>query len=164
MKHTKRPIILAIDPGTRYLGIAVMDGEELVYHGVKTLLRRSSPHDGLSQVQALTLRLIRDFRPGILVIEKAFFVRGRTAGILNVTIDEIRALGIQHSIMVRTLAPSTARKRLCGSGRATKRDVARAIVARYPELKVYLGQNRKWKERFHGNMFDAIALALVVGR
>ena len=54
----------------------------------------------------------------------------------------------------RTRTPSSVRKRLCGSGRATKRDMARAVLARYPELKVYLAQNRKWKERFHGNMFD----------
>jgi len=153
--------ILAIDPGTRYIGIAVMDGDELVYHGVKTLRRRSSPHEGLAQVKAFTQRLLRDFNPDLLVIERAFMIRSRTAGLLNVIVDEMRAIGARHGVTVRTLAPATVRKRLCGSGRATKRDVARAIVDRYPELRVYLGQNRKWKERFHGNMFDAIALGLV---
>lgn len=28
-------------------------------------------------------------------------------------------------------------------------------------LKVYLPQDRKWKERYHANMFDAVALAIV---
>jgi Holliday junction resolvasome RuvABC endonuclease subunit len=160
MNSKETSTILAIDPGTRYIGIAVMDGDELVYHGVKTLRRRSSPHGSLSQIQAYTQRLIRDFRPSLLVIERAFMVRSRTAGLLNVIVDEIRTIGVSHGLTVRTLAPSTVRKRLCGNGRATKRDVARVIAARYPELKVYIGLNRKWKERFHGNMFDAIGLAL----
>jgi len=40
--------------------------------------------------------------------------------------------------------------------------VARAIVRKYPELKVYLTQDRAWKERFHANMFDAVALGMMV--
>jgi len=37
--------------------------------------------------------------------------------------------------------------------------VAKAIAAKYPELKVYLTQDRGWKERYHQNMFDVVALA-----
>jgi len=36
--------------------------------------------------------------------------------------------------------------------------VAKVIVASYPELKVYLTQDRAWKEKYHQNMFDAVAL------
>ena len=32
---------------------------------------------------------------------------------------------------------------------------------RYPQLKVYLSQDRKWKEKYYANMFDAVALGLV---
>ncbi len=38
--------------------------------------------------------------------------------------------------------------------------MAKAVVARYPELKVYLTQDRKWKQAHHENMFDAVAVAL----
>jgi len=37
----------------------------------------------------------------------------------------------------------------------------RAVVSKYPELKVYLTQDRAWKERFHQNMFDAVALGIM---
>jgi hypothetical protein len=40
--------------------------------------------------------------------------------------------------------------------------VARIIVARFPELKVNLTQDRAWKERYHQNMFDAVALGMMV--
>ena len=81
----------------------------------------------------------------------------------NILVDEIRALARERGILVRALAPSTVKKRVCGDGRATKREVARAVVVRYPELKVYLGQDRKWKERYHGNMFDAVAIGMASG-
>ena len=59
-------------------------------------------------------------------------------------------------------SPSTVKKFICGNGRAGKYDVARVVVSKYPELKVYLTQDRAWKERFHQNMFDAVALGMMV--
>jgi hypothetical protein len=41
--------------------------------------------------------------------------------------------------------------------------VVKVIVSKFPEFKVYVTQDRKWKERYQRNMFDAIALAFVVG-
>jgi len=39
--------------------------------------------------------------------------------------------------------------------------VARVVVAKYPELKVHLTQDRAWKEKYHQNMFDAAALGMM---
>jgi len=61
---------------------------------------------------------------------------------------------------VQSFAPSTMKKMICGNGRASKEEVAKIVTARYPELKVCLTQDRKWKQRFHENMFDAVGLAL----
>jgi len=41
---------------------------------------------------------------------------------------------------------------------------SRAVVSKYSELKVYLTQDRAWKERFHQNMFDVVALVMMVLR
>jgi hypothetical protein len=35
------------------------------------------------------------------------------------------------------------------------------IVSKFPELEVYLTQDRAWKERYHQNMFDAVGLGLM---
>jgi len=37
----------------------------------------------------------------------------------------------------------------------------RAVVLKYPELKVYLTQDREWKEQFYQNTFDAVALRIM---
>jgi len=38
------------------------------------------------------------------------------------------------------------------------------VVAKYPELKVYLTQDRAWKEKYHQNMFDVVALGMMSAR
>jgi Holliday junction resolvasome RuvABC endonuclease subunit len=54
----------------------------------------------------------------------------------------------------------TVRQSAVGDGWAGKREVAKSLCGRFPDLRVHLTQDRKWKERYWGNMFDAIALAL----
>ncbi len=68
----------------------------------------------------------------------------------------------RKGLQVQSFAPSTMKKMICGNGRASKEEVARVVVSKFPELKVYLTQDRKWKERYHQNMFDAVALGMMV--
>jgi crossover junction endodeoxyribonuclease RuvC len=154
-----RTKILAIDPGTREMGIALLEGASLVYHGVKTIKNRRSAHEILGEGRRIVLRLLDDFRPTVLVVEKTFFSSKRSA-LLNVFADEMQALGKRKGLRVVSFAPNTVKKFITGNGRASKEEVAQVIVARFPELKVYLSQDRKWKLRYHENMFDAVALAL----
>jgi len=149
--------ILAIDPGTREMGLAFLDKGKLIYHGVKTIKRGKSPHETLKEGRRTILRLIKDFKPKVLVVEKAFFANNRNAALLNIFVDEIKAIGRRKNLKVLSFASSTVKKFICDNGRASKKEVARVIVSKYPELKVYLTQDRAWKERYHQNMFDAVA-------
>ncbi len=65
-----------------------------------------------------------------------------------------------RGVSVAAYAPQTVRKTLTGNGWATKDEVATALSFRYPALRVYLTQDRKWKVRYWQNMFDAVALAI----
>jgi Holliday junction resolvasome RuvABC endonuclease subunit len=153
--------ILAIDPGTREMGIAFFDDGKLIYYGVKTIKKGKSPSETLKEGRKIVLRLIKDFRPKVLVVEKAFFANNRNAALLNVLVDEIRAIGRRKGLKVMSFAPSTVKKFICGNGRASKKEVVRVIVSKHPELKVYLTQDRAWKEQYHQNMFDAVALGMM---
>jgi Holliday junction resolvasome RuvABC endonuclease subunit len=156
--HSK---ILAIDPGTRQMGVAFLEEGKLIYYGVKVIKKKKSPHETLKEGRKVILRLINDFKPDVLVFEKTFFVNNRSASLLNVFVDEIKAIGKRKGLKVVGYAPSTVKKFTCGNGRASKKEVARVIVSKYPELKVYLTQDRAWKEEYHQNMFDAVALAMM---
>ncbi|HGE73067.1 TPA: hypothetical protein ENX78_19690, partial [Candidatus Poribacteria bacterium] len=76
-------------------------------------------------------------------------------------VDEITSIGKRKGLRVISYAPTTVRKFICGDGWADKRTLSEVIVSKYPELKVYLTQDRAWKERYHQNMFDAVALGLM---
>ncbi|MBI4766603.1 MAG: crossover junction endodeoxyribonuclease RuvC [Deltaproteobacteria bacterium] len=160
-KYTK---VLAIDPGTRYMGIALLEKGIPIHVGVKTIKTRMSPHETLKAGRKIVLRLIKDFRPQVLAVEKTFFANNRNSSLLNVLGDEIKAIGKRKRLKVICYAPNTIRKALCGNGRASKEDVARVLVSKFPDLKVYLTQDRKWKERYHQNMFDALALGILVNK
>src|SRR5262249_39698452 len=160
MWKTKRRV-LAIDPGTRAMGVALLENGDLIYHGVKTIGRGISPHEKLKEGRKIVLRLINDFKPHVLVVEKTFFANNRNSALLNVFADEILIIGKRKRLRVLAFAPSAVKKSVCGNGWAKKDEVARAVCTRYPELKVYLGQNREWKSRFHSNMFDAVAVGIL---
>src|SRR5262245_39016197 len=134
-KAPTRRRILAIDPGTRYMGVAVLDEAKLAYHGVATLPRGGSPQETLNTGRKIVLRFINDFRPNVLAIEKTFFANNRNSALLNVFADEIREVGKRKGLQVFAFAPSVVKKAVCGNGWAKKDEVARAITTVYPELK-----------------------------
>lgn len=154
--------VLAIDPGTREMGVALLENGKLIYYVVKTFKSRRSAHETLNEERKTILRFIRDFKPNILVFEKVFSANNRSAALLNAFVEEIRAVGKRKKLRVLGYAPSTVKKTICSNGRASKKEVARVIVSKYPELKVYLTQDRAWKEQYHQNMFDAVALGMMV--
>ena len=154
--------ILAIDPGTRKMGIAFFDGGKLIYHAVKVIPKRKTIHDELREARMVVFRLIRDFKPKIMIVEKSVFGNDRSAFPLNALVNEIRAIGRRKKLEVVTFAPNTVKKQICGNCCADKKEVARAVIARYPELKVYLTQDRVWKEEHHQNMFDAVSLGMMI--
>ncbi len=153
--------ILAIDPGTRHMGVALLENGKLVYHGVKVIKKQKTPHETLKEARKVVLRLINDLEPDVLVFEKTFFATNRNVALLNVLSDEIKAIGRRKGLRVMSFAPGTVKKFICGHGWASKYQVATVIVSKFPELKVYLTQDRAWKEVFHQNMFDAVALGVM---
>ncbi|TKJ32898.1 MAG: hypothetical protein CEE38_22005 [Planctomycetes bacterium B3_Pla] len=156
--------ILAIDPGTRLMGVAILDDGQLIYHGVKIIKKGECPNDNLQYARRIILKLIHDFKPHVLVVEKAFFANNRNASLLNVLVDEIKAIAIRKRLRLVAYSPCTMKKFICGNGGASKADVSKVVVSRYPELKIYLTQDTAYKERFHQNMFDAVALGMMAGR
>jgi len=152
--------ILAIDPGTREIGVALLSGRELLYYGVKTIKKRGSAGEILSQVRQILSRLIADYEPRNLAIEKTFLAH-KSAALLNVAADEIKAVARAQGLEIKEYAPTLVRKIICQTGKATKKEAARIIAAQYPELARYLEQRTKWETLYYANMFDAIAVGLV---
>src|SRR5512135_2366091 len=110
--------ILSIDPGTRYMGVALLENGSPLHVGVKTIKKGMSPHETLKAGRKIVLRLIRDYRPHALAVEKTFFANNRNSSLLNVFGDEIKSIGKRKKLKVISFAPNTIRKAICGNGRA----------------------------------------------
>jgi Holliday junction resolvasome RuvABC endonuclease subunit len=156
---TKHPNILAIDPGTKEIGVAVLTGLELRYFGVKTIRRRQSPQTVLGEAARHITALINEYEPESLAIEKTFLIQ-KNAALLNVVAAEIKHTARRRGLTIYEYAPTEVRKFICQSGKATKRETAQRICERYPELARYLTRPTKWEEMYWANMFDAVAVGV----
>ena len=161
MIKNSKPRILAIDPGIRHVGIAVLQGADLVYHGVLTMPYRRTPEAVRRNTRALVRFLLSDFRPTVLAIEENSIGTRRTRSLLHAMVSETKRMGRLGGIEVVMKSASAVKKALTSNGRASKEEVARACVRLFPQLKAYLRQTAKWRVQYHGNMFDAVALGLV---
>ncbi len=154
------PIILSVDPGTREVGFALFNGAELLYYGVKTVTNRTSPGSVLETVTAFIKSLIEKYQPTTLAIEKMFITQKNSA-LLAVVAQQVKAVAKESNISIWEQAPSFIRKRICKSGRATKREAAKVIAERYPELVRYYNRTRHWEIEYYSNLFNAVAIGLI---
>src|SRR5512136_172221 len=96
--------ILAIDPGTRRIGVALLENGKILYHGVRVTKKHKTPNATLQEARKAILRLITDLKPKIIVCEKAFFSKNRNASLLRVLVDETRSIAKRKDIHFQSFA------------------------------------------------------------
>jgi len=162
--------ILGIDPGTKEMGLAVIRGPQLIAFGVRTIRGRTGPSDLIGQARRVVLLSIEEHNPDLVAIEAPLLVPTKRAALLSVITQELHARARQLGLAVRELSPAQIRQAVVGNPKATKLDVARALVAHgfaelgpklpTPPARAALGFRPKDKYWLH--MFDALALAVAV--
>lgn len=156
---TKNETILALDPGLRDLGYAVLRGRRLTSHGVLAL-RRVPKANRLTVARKSVRTWLRTHRPNVVVVERTYQHPVPWLNELHRLSRSARNLATRSRASFATYSPQSVRATVAGNGKAKKVETAIAVALRFPQLRVYITQDRKWKERFWQNMFDAVALAL----
>jgi len=142
------------------MGIAILEDDDLAYYGVKTLKKKRPAALLLKTIRRIIYKLCDDYQPDVLAIEQTFNTTDRNLSLLHLAAAEMRYAAKRRGLKIVSYAPKTVRKFVCGSGKATKKEVSKVISARYPELGIYVVQDRMWKEKYWQNMFDAVAVGL----
>ena len=155
-----RKTIIAIDPGTRFWGVTVFRGEDIIVSLVKVLSTKGSPRKRLNEVKRVFSSLLEDYAPDVLVLEKPFLFWSKQSHLLNVLIEEIKSAARKEKMKIFEFSPRTVRKAVCGNGNASKKDMAKLICSIYPELKIRLNQDRRYKEIYWGHAFDSAGLGV----
>jgi Holliday junction resolvasome RuvABC endonuclease subunit len=131
----------------------------LIAAGVRPL--RLLPRERrLSEARRLVRSWINAYRPKILVLEATHRHSLPWLNALDRLGHSVAEYAKRHRLAVVVYAPQTVRKAIVGHGWASKAELARAIAILFPALRVYLTQDRRWKERYWSNLFDAVALAV----
>lgn len=151
--------VLAIDPGLREMGYAVLAGRRYVTSGVKEL-RLVPPPRRMTEARRAVQGWITAYRPRVLVLEQTNRHPTGSFHSLHQLARTLARVAKSNRLRVASYAPQTVRKHLVGNGKCTKAELARILAVRYPELRVNLTQDRKWKERFWHNASDAVGLAV----
>lgn len=151
--------ILAIDPGVKRTGYALLRGEQVITYGV---IEGDKGKPGEQPLETV----IFEFDPDELIIEWPASVGNTNPGSKANTLEKLfnvakklRSQALQRGIPVHQYSSATIRKWVAGFD-ASKRDTARLIALLYPELKVLLDQPTRAKERHWGHVFDAMAAAV----
>ncbi len=143
------------------MGVAVLEGEELIYYTVKTF-RKKRPAAQLVRATRETLEgLIRAYRPTMLAYEEGVYLQQASSELLAAEEREIRRTAKALGLPGRSYTPADVRQMLCGNAWATKQIVAAELVRRFPELAGYRRDQSPRSERYWLNMFDALAVAVV---
>jgi Holliday junction resolvasome RuvABC endonuclease subunit len=157
--RTTTDTILAIDPGLRELGYAVVRGRRLITSGVLGLKRLPKEHR-LDAARDHVRAWLKTHHPDVVVVEKTYRHPVPWLNQLHQISRSARNLATRSHAAFATYSPQSVRATVAGNGKAKKPEVALAVAHRFPSLRVYLTQDRRWKERYWRNMSDAIALAL----
>ena len=159
MSPISRQRVLAIAPGTRHLGFAVFEGEELVGFGVKAFEGKKN-NEGrlLSKIERCVDALVERHAPRILAVEEVFYAQARLSPLLRRLVVQVKRWGRKRGMRVASYVPTAVKERLC-QGKRTRRTLAEAMVRRFWFLYSFLKRGRTghyWQQ-----MFDAVALGAV---
>lgn len=161
--------VYGIDASVRYIAITKLDTEN---KEIKSFLFVEDEHfkrQGLvtyapfQDIFKTILRQVIDNHSGIAYIEKPFFQVKGYAQDMFITQGVIAGMMITKNIQVIFLNPSRWKKRVIGTGKATKSDVKHVVKNKLKHLafkgfKITLPQGLKEKQKEH--IYDSIAIAL----
>jgi Holliday junction resolvasome RuvABC endonuclease subunit len=154
---TKNPVVLAIAPKSKRLGVAVFCGERLIYYRLAGLLSRRMSR--LKNARKIIQSLIKFYQPEYFVMEKLIYKQQKTRSNTKLC-GTITAVVESNNLQVRLYSLKDARRHFCTNDKPTKEKVANLLVQHYPELKRYLSGQNKWQRNYGIHIFSAVALGL----
>ena len=145
--------VLAVDPASRGLGFALVEGPSaLIDWGFRDVRK-----DRDSRCLAHLISMFTKFKPDVLVLED--FGTGRPARV-KALVGTFAAAAEEYGIISYFISRNAVRSSFPSC--RTKYDRARELATRFPELKLWCPPPRKiWlTEDPRINIFDALSLAV----
>jgi Holliday junction resolvasome RuvABC endonuclease subunit len=157
--------ILAVDPGLRAMGVAVLGRRD----HLRFAMVLGAPRNGPLNARLRTLghrvdEILGLYSPRVMVLEATWPSRNDSIARLHRVAMLCKRRARNQRIGTVSIPSGTVRRLILGDGNGSKRDIARVVSAHYPELRPYFYRDRSWREKHFQNLFDAVAIALAYRR
>jgi hypothetical protein len=159
--NPQSPILLAVNPGTRYLGVALFRRTCLIEWRVK-VVKAGGPDEKSAHVATILSTLIEQYQPNILVLKKPH--PRRSSVLLDRLTLDITRLGARHELRVYSFTTASVAHLLSPERPASMRALAQHIATEYPMLKQELDAERVARHAYHMRMFEAVGLGMAARR
>ncbi|OIO45565.1 crossover junction endodeoxyribonuclease RuvC [bacterium (Candidatus Gribaldobacteria) CG23_combo_of_CG06-09_8_20_14_all_37_87_8] len=125
-------IILGLDPGTAKVGWGIISGDKkrhsFIACGVIKTSKKTLSHNRLKEIYCQTKKLIAQYKPELIVIEKLFFFKNlKTALPVSEARGVLLLLVAEKKIKLKEFTPLQVKTGVCGYGRAEKKQVQRMV-------------------------------------
>lgn len=132
---------MAISPRSTAFGVAVFQGERLLYYGLIGLW--SARVDRLRNAGEKVKNLIMTYDPACLAIEKLTYPQQRSASLMRLC-QKIQKVAAENNLKIISHPLGETRSYFSGGTKPTKQKTANTLAGIYPELKKHLhGQSRR---------------------
>lgn len=149
--------ILAINPGTKYFGLGVFQGAELVYWGIKVFKGKWSAKKMRNIGKVLEYLIARHH---ITVLTLKALHPSRTSRNLNRLVVLIENLAAENKLKIYSYSLHDLKKSLGLGTKTDKSDIGHSVVERYRFLGRQLEMEKKHKHPYYTRMFEAIAAGI----
>ncbi len=149
---------MAVNPGTKYMGVAVFQAPDLVYWNVRVLKGKWSLKK-MKSVESTLLTLINRYRVNLLVLKRLHL--SRSSSNLDYLARSIANLACRERVMLHLYSLDSLKDQLSAGARINKMSIASLVASRYPFLGKELEREKKHKHPYYVRMFEAIAAGMV---
>ncbi len=156
----RKPLrIIGINPGTRYLGIAVFYDTDLLDWRVKTF-RGKWAKEKAGRILEMLSEHIKLYDINALAIKKLH--PSRSSKNLKLLVSKIKALARRKRIKVKSFSIYELERFFLADEKANKRNLADKIIKEYPMLVHELNKEKSRKHCYFMRAIEAIALGMKI--
>jgi RNase H-fold protein (predicted Holliday junction resolvase) len=147
--------IIGINPGTRYLGIAVFQDWNLLDWRIKLLDGKWSKKK-IDRVIDMICEYVELYELNTIVLKKVH--PSRSSKNLGLLVSQIKSLAKRKKMKVYEYSIKELEEIFLRDERHNKKTLAEKMVSDYPFLSYELEKERAHKNPYHIRMFEAVAL------
>jgi Crossover junction endodeoxyribonuclease RuvC len=157
-----KPItILGINPGARYLGIAIFHGAELRDWSVKVIKGEWSK-EKMEKIKDIVSGLIEQHQPDVLAIKKLH--SARSSDNLDSLVEELKRLAEIKKLPIYEYPIKFVEAFLSPAKKINKWKLAALMAEKYSALFTEWEKERTGKNSYYMRMFEAVFVAYVCFR